>query len=174
MRRSPIQGRGVFATRRIAKGTRLIEYTGKRITPEAADERYDDDLLEHAHTFLFTVDDDTVVDARFGGNSARWINHSCEPNCEAVIEDGRIFIETLRDIPRGAELLYDYQLQRSGRFQRAWLERYACRCGSRRCRGIILERKPPKSMRGIRRKVKDRRVRRGPRPSVAQRSVDTH
>ncbi|MDQ6886727.1 MAG: SET domain-containing protein-lysine N-methyltransferase [Gemmatimonadota bacterium] len=148
MRRSPIQGRGVFATRRIPKGTRLIEYTGRRITPDQADDRYDDDLMEHAHTFLFTVDDETVVDARFGGNAARWINHSCAPNCEAVIEDGRIFIETLRDIPRGAELLYDYQLQRSGRFQRAWLERYACRCGARRCRGIILERKPPRAICG--------------------------
>ena len=100
VRRSDIHGRGAFATEWIDKGTRLIEYTGERISEEEADARYDDedDSRPH-HTFLFSLDD---------GNAARWINHSCEPNCEAVIEDDRIFIDAIRDIAPGEELFYDY------------------------------------------------------------------
>ncbi|HEU4564167.1 MAG TPA: SET domain-containing protein-lysine N-methyltransferase [Gemmatimonadaceae bacterium] len=142
--RSPIAGRGAFAVRRIPKGTRIIEYTGERITPEVADERYDDDAMEVHHTFLFTLDDETIIDAAVRGNAARFINHSCEPNCEAVIEEGRIFIEALRDITAGEELTYDYAYERQGRFRKEWWTLYACRCGAKRCRGIILKTpKPP-------------------------------
>jgi SET domain-containing protein len=143
--RSPIAGRGAFAARDIPKGTRIIEYVGERITPDEADRRYDDDAMAVHHTFLFTVDDDTIVDAAVGGNSARFINHSCAPNCDAIIEDGRIFIEAKRDVRDGEELTYDYSLERSGRFRREYWELYACRCGAPRCRGIILKSpKPPK------------------------------
>src|SRR5689334_2436613 len=86
VRRSPIAGLGVFAARAIPEGTRLIEYTGERIGPEEADRRYDDDAMTSHHTFLFAVDDDVVIDAAVGGNDARYINHSCAPNCEAVDE----------------------------------------------------------------------------------------
>lgn len=144
IRQSPIHGRGAFAVRFIPKGTRIVEYVGERITPEEADERYDDDAMEHAHTFLFTVDEETVVDAGRGGKDARYINHSCDPNCEAVIEDGRIFIEAIRDVPRGAELTYDYQLERGGRLSEGWQRRYACRCGAKACRGTMLEPPPPR------------------------------
>jgi SET domain-containing protein len=149
LRRSPIAGRGAFATRRIPAGTRIIEYIGERITQEEADRRYDDDSMAVHHTVLFTVDDDTIVDAAVNGNEARFINHSCQPNCEAVIEDGRIFIDARRDIPPGVELTYDYAYERKGRFRRHYWELYACRCGSPRCRGIILKRpKPPQRSRG--------------------------
>ena len=89
IRPSPIHGRGAFATRRIRKGTRIIEYTGERLTPSAADARYHDDRSAHPHVLLFTVDRRTVIDAGVGGNEARYFNHSCEPNCEAVIEQRR-------------------------------------------------------------------------------------
>ena len=138
LRSSPIHGQGVFALRRIRKGKRLIEYVGERITPAAADLRYDDDAMESPHTFLFTVDAHTVIDAAVDGNEARFINHSCNPNCEAVDDDGRIFIETIRNIRPGEELSYDYHLERDGRWRKEWAERYACRCGAPNCRGTLL------------------------------------
>jgi uncharacterized protein len=138
LRSSPIHGQGVFALRRIRKGKRLIEYIGERITPEAADRRYDDDAMDNPHTFLFTVDAQTIIDAAVGGNAARFINHSCDPNCEAVDDDGRIFIETIRNIRPGEELAYDYHLERDGRWRKEWAVRYACRCGAPNCRGTLL------------------------------------
>lgn len=139
VRKSKIQGRGVFAARRIGKGTRIIEYTGEQIGPEEADRRYDDDAMDRHHTFLFGIDDDISVDAAVGGNAARFINHSCDPNCEAVIEDDRIFIDAIKEIPSGAELVYDYQYERPGRYRASWKELYACHCGSPKCRGTILK-----------------------------------
>jgi SET domain-containing protein len=97
--------------------------------------------MERHHTFLFLVDDDDIVDGAVGGNASRFINHSCDPNCEAVIEDGRIYIEALRDIPTGEELTYDYAYIRKGRFRKAWETLYACHCGSPKCRGTILKRR---------------------------------
>jgi SET domain-containing protein len=135
--------------RRIRPGTRIIEYTGERIDQEEADRRYDDDGMEQHHTFLFIVDDDVIVDAAVRGNEARFINHSCDPNCEAVIEDGRIFIAALRNIQPGTELTYDYAYEREGPYRRWWDELYACRCGAPTCRGTILKtvRKPKRRSR---------------------------
>jgi uncharacterized protein len=140
IRRSPIHGAGAFAKRDIRKGERLVEYKGERITEKQADRRYPDpdDETPH-HTFLFQVDDDIVVDAAVGGNSARFINHSCNPNCEAVIEDDRIFIEALKKIPKGKELAYDYQFVLEERHTPQLKRLYPCRCGSRNCRGTILK-----------------------------------
>jgi SET domain-containing protein len=141
IRRSPIQGAGAFATMPIARGTRLIEYTGERLTPTEADARYPDDDLERHHTYLFAIDDDVVIDAAVDGNEARFINHSCEPNCDAVIDDGRIFIEAIRDIAAGEELAYDYAYVLVERHTPAAKRRYPCSCGAPRCRGTILARK---------------------------------
>ena len=141
MRSSKIQGKGAFAVRKIPAGTRIVEYVGQKISPEVAWERYDDDNMERHHTFLFTLDDETIVDAGVRGNNARFINHSCEPNCTTVIEDGRIYVEALKEIPKGGELLYDYKLEREGRYQKAWDALYACKCGAPACRGTMLNRK---------------------------------
>jgi hypothetical protein len=139
IRRSGVHGRGAFAIRRIKAGTRLIEYTGERMTEDEADERYaDDDESEPHHTFLFSLDDGTVVDAATGGNVARWINHSCDPNCEAVIEDDHIYIDALRDIRKGEELFYDYSFVMEERHSPALKARYPCYCGAENCRGTIL------------------------------------
>jgi SET domain-containing protein len=138
IRPSPIQGCGAFATRRIRKGTRIIEYTGERITLSEADARYDDDRSEHPHVLLFTVDKRTVIDAGVGGNEARYFNHSCEPNCEAVTDKGRVYLETSRTIAPGEELTYDYRLERGGWHSAEWERRYACRCGAVTCRGTML------------------------------------
>jgi uncharacterized protein len=133
-----VHGRGVFALRRIRKGTRIIEYTGDRISHPEADQRYDDHEESDNHTFLFSVDRRLVIDAGVGGNDARFINHSCEPNCESVIEERRVFIDAVRDIAPGEELSYDYQIGRERNDPPNVDEIYACHCGSSRCRGTML------------------------------------
>ncbi len=135
---SKIQGLGAFAAARIAKGTRIIEYTGERISPAEADRRYNDDASDHPRVLLFSVDNRTVIDAAVGGNEAQYINHSCEPNCAAVTDKKRIFIEALRDIRLGEELLYDYNLTRESDDDAALEKRYECRCGAPTCRGTML------------------------------------
>jgi SET domain-containing protein len=141
IRDSPIHGAGAFATRRIPANTRLIEYSGERLTPAEADARYPDVPGEAHHTYLFAIDDDIVIDAAVNGNEARFINHSCGPNCDAVIDDARIWIETLRDIEPGEELAYDYAYILEERHSPAAKRRYPCRCGSPVCRGTILAKK---------------------------------
>jgi uncharacterized protein len=138
VRSSKIQGKGAFAIRNIRKGTRLIEYLGQRISWRTADKRYDDEKMGRHHTFLFTVDDKTVIDAAVNGNDARFLNHSCDGNCEAITERKRIFIDAKKTIPAGAELLYDYQYERSEDHTEEDEKFYQCRCGSPKCRGTIL------------------------------------
>lgn len=137
-----MHGLGAFAKQRIKKGTRLIEYAGNRITPKEMHERYPDvDGVPH-HTNLFAIDDDIVVDANVDGNDARFINHSCDPNCDAVVDDDdRIWIETIRDVEPGEELAYDYAFLLKERHTIAAKRRYPCNCGSARCRGTMLARK---------------------------------
>jgi uncharacterized protein len=138
LRTSKIQGTGAFATRAIRKGTRIIEYLGERISWRTADKRYDDDKMGRHHTFLFTVDDKVVIDGAVKGNNARFLNHSCDGNCEAITDRKRIFIEARRNIKPGEELLYDYQYERTDEHTEEDERFYACRCGSPKCRGSIL------------------------------------
>ena len=138
IRESAIQGKGAFATRNIRKGTRLIEYLGQRISWRTADKRYDDEKMGRHHTFLFTVDDRICIDGAVNGNDARFLNHSCDGNCEAVTDRKRIFIEARRNIKAGDELLYDYQYERTEDHTEEDEQFYACRCGSPNCRGTIL------------------------------------
>lgn len=138
VRSSPIQGLGAFATRRIRKGTRIIEYLGERITSEEADRRYAGDTSEHPLVLLFVLGKRTVIDAAVGGNEARFINHSCEPNCKAFTEKKRIFIYAQKTIAPGEELTYDYNLTRDGMDDAETEKRYACHCGAKTCRGTML------------------------------------
>lgn len=139
VRSSGIHGKGVFALTRIPAHTRLIEYTGERLTEKQVDKRYAKD--DSPHTFLFALDDGMVIDATTGGNSARWINHSCAPNCEAVDDEDRIYIETLRAIRPGEELSYNYRIELEERHTPELKRLYQCRCGARRCKGTILNAK---------------------------------
>ena len=138
VRASPLHGLGVFATQRIRKGTRIIEYLGERVSHAEADRRYEAKDANDAHTFLFIVDARTVIDAGVDGNAARFVNHACEPNCESVIEERRVFIEAVRTIEPGEELSYDYQIQREVDDPPDVDAIFACRCGSARCRGSML------------------------------------
>ena len=142
VRRSIIHGRGVFATAKIRKGTVILEYKGKRTSFDAALEGPDSDPDDPAHTFLFELDDGRVIDARVRGNAARWINHSCAPNCVTSEDhDGRVFIEAKRQIQPGEELTYDYRLSVDGRLTKQERAQYVCRCGATKCRGSLLYRK---------------------------------
>ena len=135
---SAIHGRGVFARRKIRAGTLLIEYCGDRISYDQAciDAAARDD--DANHTFLFSLEDGNVIDGGRNGNDARWINHCCEPNCEAREEGGRVFIHAVRDIVRGEELNYDYGLVLEERHTPAVKRAYECRCEKPGCRHTML------------------------------------
>jgi SET domain-containing protein len=138
VRRSTVHGRGVFATRALAAGEQVCEYRGERISWEEALLRHPRDPAHPDHTFYFDIGDGTVIDGAVDGNSARWINHACRPNCEAEDRNGRIFIQTVQPIRSGEELSIDYALLVEGRYTRQLRHRYACHCGSPDCRGTML------------------------------------
>ncbi|MBN8896301.1 MAG: SET domain-containing protein-lysine N-methyltransferase [Rhodanobacter sp.] len=145
-RRSPIHGNGVFATAPIARGEEIIEYKGKLLTPDEADALYGDGG-ETGHTFLFTLNEKYVIDANQRGNTARWINHSCAPNCRAVVEESasgdprrdKVKIEAIRHIKPGDELTYDYgivlDVPHTARLKKLW----QCLCGAPKCTGTLLK-----------------------------------
>ena len=136
VRRSSVHGRGVFTTRPIRKRARIIEYTGRRILWSDVPEDLDD-----LRTYYFGLDDERkVINPSVGGNEARWINHSCDPNCKAFEDSrGRVFIEALRDIRVGEELFYDYRLVIDVPRTKEIEQESLCHCGSPRCRGNLLE-----------------------------------
>lgn len=161
-RRSAIHGNGVFAVAPIAKGERVIEYKGRRRTHEEVDADEAGDV-DSGHTFLFTLNDEYVIDANYEGNTARWINHSCSPNCEALLEedDGddrtrdRVFIEAIRDIKPGEELFYNYGITLEEKHTPELKKIWECRCGSRNCTGTMLQPKnPSKAKKGKAKKAK--------------------
>ena len=125
VRSSSIHAAGCYTTRRIKKGTRVIEYDGPRFTKPEADERYADRDI----TYLFsTGENGTVID---GFGTAMFINHSCEPNCESDNIGGRVFIVAIRDIAAGEELTYEYNLHDSDD------DEADCYCGAEKCRGTM-------------------------------------
>jgi SET domain-containing protein len=134
VRPSGVHGHGVYATQLIPEDTRIIEYTGERVAWEDApnDE-------ENPHTFNFGLENGDVINPEVGGNEARWINHSCDPNCEAIEEDDCIFIYAMRDIRAGEELFYDYALELDEPITKALKKEFACHCGSSNCRGTMLD-----------------------------------
>ena len=136
VRRSRIHGRGVFATGPIRKGTRIIEYTGQRIPWETVPDDSDGQC-----TYYFGLDNGKeVIDPAVDGNEARWINHSCEPNCEAIENSrDRVFIYALRKIEPGEELFYDYQLEIDEPITDETKGESKCFCGAAKCRGTMLD-----------------------------------
>jgi len=138
MRRSAVHGNGVFAAQDLAAGETLVEYKGEVIDWPEALRRHPHDPSQPNHTFYFHVDEEHVIDGGVNGNVARWINHSCNPNCEADEQDGRIFIKALRDIPAGQELNYDYGLIIDEEYTPKLLAEFPCWCGAETCRGTLL------------------------------------
>lgn len=138
VRRSPIHGNGVFARRKIEAGERIVEYEGERITSEESGIRAEEGGGPVNHTFFFSLADGNIIDGGSGGNDSRFINHACEPNCEAYEEDGRVFIHALHDIDKGEELKYNYALIYEERHTAAVKKLFECRCGAPTCTGTML------------------------------------
>lgn len=138
VRKSGVHGKGVFALKPLNKGEVIIEYTGELITWDEALRRHPHDPSQPDHTFYFHIDELHVIDAKFGGNAARWINHACEPNCVADDDGQRVFIKALKAIKPGTELFYDYGLVIDERYTAKLKKQFACHCGSPRCRGTML------------------------------------
>jgi SET domain-containing protein len=155
LRRSARHGRGAFAIARIPAFTAIIEYTGELISHAEGDRRYPSTQDAPEHTYLLTLDDERVIDANVGGNAARYINHSCEPNVEPIAFGDHMWIVATRLIKGGEELAYDYAIELDERHTPAIRARFPCRCGARRCRGSILKPKrmppPPDVRRTLRR-----------------------
>lgn len=141
IKNSRIHGKGGFAVRKIPAGTLITEYEGERISWREAEKRHAAKEGDSAHTFFFSLESGRIIDGGSGGNDARWINHSCDPNCEAREEKRRIFIYALRDIKRGEELKYDYGLMLEQRHTPKLKKLYACHCGAENCRGTMLAKK---------------------------------
>jgi uncharacterized protein len=133
VRKSGVHGRGVYATQFIPAGTRIIEYTGERVSEEAAPNDED-----NPHTFNFGLENGEVINPEIVGNDARWINHCCDPNCQAIEEDNRIFIYAMCDIEAGEELFYDYAMEIDKPITEESKRNFACHCGASNCRGTML------------------------------------
>jgi SET domain-containing protein len=140
---SPIHGRGVFACKDIQKGDCIIEYDGERISWKVALKRHPHDPSQPNHTFYFSLTSGKVIDGNVKGNDARWINHSCAPNCIAnEFQDKKdrlhVFLFARKNIKAGDELFYDYSLDVEGKQTKALKKDYRCCCGSKKCRGTML------------------------------------
>ena len=150
VRRSSIHGRGVFARHLIPENATVIEYKGEIIDEAEIDRRYPESRTKPNHTFVFGVEHDYNIDGGAKGNAARWINHSCQPNCGTYEEKRRIFVRASRAIRPGEELTYDYAIEAGEPLTAALKARWPCWCGSKKCRGTVLlptkkPRKPKKT-----------------------------
>lgn len=138
VRRSGVHGKGVYAVVDLKAGETLIEYVGEVISWDEALRRHPHNPNDPHHTFYFHISAEQVIDAKVGGNSSRWINHSCNPNCEASQDGGRVFIKALTDIAAGDELFYDYGLVIDEPLTARLKADYPCWCGHAECRGTLL------------------------------------
>jgi SET domain-containing protein len=134
-RRSPVHGKGLFALQPIAAGERLIEYKGEVTSWRRAAARQ---RSEAGHTFVFGLSNGRVIDGSRGGNSARFLNHACAPNCEAIEAGERVFIHALAPIAAGDELFIDYGLCIDGAITEDVRAQYRCHCGAATCRRSML------------------------------------
>lgn len=137
VKKSRVHGRGVFARKPFRRGERIMEYTGRRIRWSTIPQDLDDPRMY----FFGLGDGKRVIDPRVGGNEARFVNHSCNPNCETRESRGRVFVHAVRNIRPGEELTYDYCLGLDDDVPRTKeIEDEArCYCRSPKCRGTMLE-----------------------------------
>ena len=136
-RRSGIHNRGLFAKKDIPKGTRIIEYVGEKLTHAQSEKRgieHDEQARESGDgtVYMFTLNKRYTIDGNVPWNTAKYANHSCEPNAETDIIKGRIWLIALRGIEKGDEIVYDYN------FDIEYYEDYPCLCGSKKCVGYIV------------------------------------
>jgi SET domain-containing protein len=136
--KSPIEGTGVFAKRKIPRGTRIIEYIGDHVPINALYHVIEEG--KPSRIYGFALNDTTAIDGARNGNDARFFNHGCDPNCEPYNFDGHVYIYAMRDILQGEELTFDYKLgpvETAAGLADAGFK-YRCRCGAASCRGTLL------------------------------------
>ena len=126
-RPSSIHGLGGFAKISIAKGTSILEYQGERITKQESARR-----CEANNVYIFALNQQEDIDGNVIWNPARYLNHSCSPNCEAVLDSDTIWLAASRDIEAGEELTFNYG------FDLENYREYPCACGSANCVGFIV------------------------------------
>jgi SET domain-containing protein len=147
IRSSAIHAAGCYTTTPIRKGARVAEYTGKRISKEEADARYEDSIV----TYLFGLGDGSMVID--GHCVTMFINHSCDANCETSEEDGRVWVKAIKNITAGAEITYDYCLYDGGD------DEATCNCGAKTCRGTMYSEEEIKRRKSAARKIARESVR---------------
>ena len=125
--KSPIHGTGMFARQTIPTSARVIEYVGERINKQESLRR-----CEQGNERIFSLNDEQDLDGNVAWNPARFINHSCDPNCDAEVDDGRIWIIARRDIPAGEEITFNYGYDLED------YKDYVCNCGATNCVGYIV------------------------------------
>jgi len=142
VKKSSVHNKGVFAKKNIKKGTKIIEYVGKKITKKEsdilADKVLDDSIKnpEKGAVYIFTLNAKWDIDGNVSWNPAKYINHSCNPNCETTnYDEEHIWIEAIRDIKKGEELNYNYGYELED------YKKHPCKCGSKNCVGFILDEK---------------------------------
>lgn len=160
VRNSKIHGRGVFARKPIRKGVRVIEYTGPIISEKDAAKIGTQTVHGHSHTMLFQIDKKRVINGIEGGD-AKYLNHSCDPNCETEQDGDHIYIKAIRNIKEGEELVYDYHLQVPGKITEEIKKEFVCLCGSPKCRGTqidgdLLKKQAKKDKKKAEKKAKDK------------------
>ena len=137
---SKIHGSGIFATEDIKKGVKIIEYIGQKITKKEGDKRSEKRIKKFLNSkvtgsvYIFELNDKYDIDGSFKYNKARYINHSCRPNCEVEITRGRIWIKSIKNIKKETELSYDYGYE----FDRDDYKDHRCKCGNNNCIGYIV------------------------------------
>tara|TARA_Y100000590_G_scaffold269179_1_gene302282 strand:+ start:64 stop:522 length:459 start_codon:yes stop_codon:yes gene_type:complete len=131
IRKSNIDNKGLIAAKNIKKGTRIIEYKGKLISKKESEENSKFDNSKRI--YIFEINNKYDLDGNFNFNYARLINHSCNPNCEAVGKGLKLWIESIKDIKKGEELSYDYGFSFDEDFKN-----YPCKCNSLNCCGYIV------------------------------------
>ena len=140
VKKSKVHGSGVFAIKNIAKGTRIIEYVGDIVTKSEGDRRSGRRIKKHLNSsktgsvYIFELNRTHDIDGFVSRNKARYINHSCDPNCEVDIIDNRIWISSIKKIKKGQELSYDYGYS----FDKDDYKDHLCKCGSKKCIGYII------------------------------------
>jgi SET domain-containing protein len=125
--KSNIHGMGGFARVDIRRGKRIIEYIGRKLSKAEGQAE-----LQQQNVYIFTLDDEHDIDGSVSWNLARFLNHSCDPNCEAEIVRGRIWIFARRHIKAGEELTYNYSHGLEG------YEERPCQCGAHNCVGYMV------------------------------------
>lgn len=130
VKESKIHNKGVFAKEDIPKGTKIIEYKGEKITKEEAEKRM------YENEYIMEFDNEYDIDGDIEENDAKYVNHSCDPNCECKTKGGKVWFISLRDIKKGEEITFDYDYACEDDFSE--IEDFKCRCGSPNCIGYMV------------------------------------